>query len=379
MRHLHFTQSLEPLNGGGLATSTVTLHRQLLAVGVPSRLCSTYRRAPQWLADGSLEFRRAGPDFLYFAPQLKLRAQELVADADVVHGHGLYVGTNYAFGQAARNQGKPLVYHVHGMFEPYILKRSRWKKRLVHWLFEDANFRHVRLWRALTQKEAEQIRACGIAAPIVIAPNGINLEDFAMPPCEATAISTPLIESLKKDRQRALFLGRIHPKKGLSLLLPAWAHLCRHLGHWELVVAGPDERGYLAEVRKLASDLGLESQVHFTGPVSGPTKSALLYSADLFILTSYSEGFPMGLLEAMACQIPVVASRACNFPAITTNEAGWECEASVSSVTQVLDVALSCSAQERKNRGHNGHVLVEQSYTWPRIINRLTEACAAFC
>ena len=87
----------------------------------------------------------------------------------------------------------------------------------------------------------------------------------------------------------------------------------------------------------------------------------------------------MSLLEAMACQIPVVATRACNFPRITTNETGWECEASLSSVIQVLDVALSCSAQERKNRGQNGHALVEQSYTWPRIISRLTEACAAVC
>ena len=138
MRHLHFTQSLEPLQGGGLGSSTLALHRQFLANGVESMVCSTYGKAPQRLADGILEFRRIKPGFLYYSPELGRRARELVVGADILHGHGLYVGTNYVFGKEARRQGKPLVYHIHGFFEPWILSRSRWKKRLAHWLFEDA-------------------------------------------------------------------------------------------------------------------------------------------------------------------------------------------------------------------------------------------------
>src|ERR1700756_1924573 len=110
IRHLHFTQSLEPLYGGGLGTTTVALHRQLLSMGIESVLCSTYGEAPQKAANGVLEFRRIKPGFLYYSPELKARARELVGGANVLHGHGLYVGTNYLLGSEARSQRKPLVY-----------------------------------------------------------------------------------------------------------------------------------------------------------------------------------------------------------------------------------------------------------------------------
>ena len=166
LRHLHFTQSLEPLQGGGLGVSAVALHQNFLAAGLDSTLCATHGATPQFNGGRIFEFARMKPGAIYYAPELKRRARQLAADADVVHGHGLYVGTNFILGDEARRQGKSLVYHVHGFFEPWILNRSRWKKQLAHWLFEDANFRQVKLWRALTSKEASQIRAYGIQAPV---------------------------------------------------------------------------------------------------------------------------------------------------------------------------------------------------------------------
>jgi len=380
MRHLHFTQSLEPLNGGGLGSSTLALHEQLLAMGVDSTLCSTFGAAPQATAPGAFEFRRIKPDFLYFAPGLRKRTKDLVAKAEVVHGHGLYVGTNYLFGAETRRQHKPLVYHVHGTFEPWILGRSRWKKRLVHWLFEDANFRQVRLWRALTPKEADQIRVCGCRGPIVVAPNGLALEPFSGSTELAATIETPLIPKLQKSSSRMLFLGRLHPKKGLDLLISAFARLKRFHGDWELVIAGPDEHGYGEKLHELAAIHDLRGGcVRFTGPVTGRVKTDLLRSADLFVLPSYSEGFPMSLLEAMACSIPVVATHSCNFPDISSCHAGWECEADSDSLTRALEMAFGAGELERVQRGKNGRRLVERHYTWPSIITTLLEACSAYC
>jgi len=379
MRHLHFTQSLEPLQGGGLGTSTIALHRQLSAMGVESRLCSTYGSVPQQSADDILEFQRTLPDFLFFAPELKRRSRELVAHTDILHGHGLYVGTNYVLGREARRQGKPLVYHAHGFFEPWILNRSRWKKRLAHWLFEDANLRHTRLWRALTDKEAGQIRACGITAPIVVAPNGLNLEQYPEPERRDDPIETPLIPRLAKNKRRLLFLGRIHPKKGLDLLLSAWAGLGSVQKNWELVVAGPDENGHLAELRESVQTPGGPEDIRFTGPVTGKAKTDLLYSADLFVLPSYSEGFSMSLLEAMACEVPVVATAACNFSEITAAQAGWECDCTRESLTGTLHRALDEDESARKQRGRNGRQLVRERYTWPSTLSLLLQACAAHC
>lgn len=379
MRHLHFTQSLEPLYGGGLGSSSAALHRELLAHGTESTLCATYGEAPVSAAPRTWEFKRAGPDFLYFAPKLRHRVRELVSSADVLHGHGFYVATNYHFGSEARRQNKPLVYHVHGTFEPWILRRCRWKKRAVHWLFENANFRHTRLWRALTAKEADQIRSYGIRVPIVVAPNGLNLSDYPEPDTPQKPIETPLRGELTKARQRVLFLGRIHPKKGLDLLLPCWAKLKKTRKDWELVVAGPDEQGYLQQTRALGESLNLCDNVVFTGPVTGQAKRALLYSADLFVLPSYSEGFPMSLLEAMACRVPVVATNSCNFPEILLAEAGWECQADFDSLLNTLTKALSASDTERRQRGENGRRLVNTSFAWPAIVNHLIEACAKHC
>ncbi|MGO8697750.1 MAG: glycosyltransferase [Limisphaerales bacterium] len=379
MKHLHFTQSIEPLQGGGLGSSTTALHRQMLSSGLSSALCATRAVQTGRSLPGVLEFPRLKPDFAYYSPALQRQAPQLVNNCDVLHGHGLYVGTNFIFGREARRQGKPLVYHVHGFFEPYILQRSRWKKQLVHWLFEDENFRRIRLWRALTDKEAGQIRSRGIKAPIVVVPNGLNADDYRQPGVRAEAIATPLIPELKKSSRRVLFLSRIHPKKGLDLLFPAWSRVRPKTLSWELVIAGPDEGGYLKEMRELAASLKLESQVQFTGEMTGAAKKALLSSADVFVLPSYSEGFSMSLLEALACGVPVAATRACNFPEISHAEAGWECETTVESLAAALLLAMESSDLERRQRGENGRELVEKYYAWPRIVETLAQACAAHC
>jgi glycosyltransferase involved in cell wall biosynthesis len=379
MRHLHFTQSLEPLRGGGLGSSALALHRKMREAGLNSVLYSTCNGTPQHPSEDTHEFSRLKPDPLYFSPALHRRAPGFVHETDVLHGHGLYVGTNFSFGREARRQNKPLVYHVQGMFEPYILARSRWKKRLVHMLFEDANIDHVNLWRALTTKEAGQIRACGFKAPIVIAPNGINVSEYPPPPDILAPIPTPFVKTLTKAKKRLLFLARIHPKKGLDLLLPAWSRLAEERRDWELVVAGPDEQGYLNRVHALATSLSLENEIIFTGTVTGKEKIALFYSADLFVLPSYSEGQPVSLLEAMSCEIPVVATDTCNCPDIDPAGAGWCCEANVESVTEALRSALRASGVERKQRGRLARELVLQKYSWDKIVSTIVEACTAHC
>ena len=379
MRHLHFTQSLEPLQGGGLGSSAIALHTHLEAAGFRSVLCATCGAARQQSRPGILEYRRVGPDFLYYSPDMLKDASALVRESDVAHWHGLYVGPNLSFGREARRQHKALVYHVHGMFEPYILRRSQWKKRLVNWLFEDRNIRDVRFWRALTAIEADQIAATGARQPIVVIPNGLDVADFARPAVMERPIRTPLVANLTKRSRRILFLGRIHPKKGLMLLLPAWARVCPRAQDWELVIAGPDEGGHLAEVRARAAELDLESRVTFTGLVQGDEKVRLLHSADLFVLPSYSEGLPMSVLEALACEVPVVATRESNVGDLMADGAGWDCGATVDSVAEALERAVLSSDSERAGRGSAGRRAVEARYAWPSVVNELERACAAYC
>jgi glycosyltransferase involved in cell wall biosynthesis len=378
LRHVHFTQSLEPLQGGGLGRAALELHLQLLQDGTMSRLITT--RAPSFNRTWPLtcQYARSGPPKVFFAKGLRRDACALLSDADVVHAHGFYVYPNWAIGGEAHKRCKPLVCHAHGFFEPWILQRSRLKKQLVSLLFENRNMRGCRLWRALTSKEADQIRAQGFKAPIVVAANGVRLEEIDAPsmPGDTEVLSLP---ERARQRKRLVFMARLHPKKGLDLLLPAWSKLaCRHKD-WELLIAGPDEQGYRAAVEAMVRNLELGSSVTLTGPVTGGTKIQLLLSADLFVLPSYSEGLPVAVLEAMACRVPTVASRESNIPELESKGGGWLCDANKDSVQAALENALRCSDTERKSRGLAARKLVETRYSWPIIARTIRDACERYC
>jgi glycosyltransferase involved in cell wall biosynthesis len=332
---------------------------------------------------------------MFYAPELKRLAAEAVEEAEWFHGHGLYVWTNMWLGGEARKRGKPLVYHPHGFFDPWILRRSPGKKRLAHWLFEDANIKHVRWWRALSNKEAGQIRAVvGDRAVVHVIPNGVDLHEVdAIDTARVTsdlwrvtsegaggdALDAHEVDSSQwsvgsseaevsdgKDKEtkrlkdeetqawmkrkrpkRLLFLSRIHAKKGLDLLVPAWGKLTREFPDWELLIVGPDEGGYQATVEKMMADCGCSETCWIHPAVSGAEKHALLRTADLFVLPSYSEGFPMAVLEAAAHRIPVVQTDECNFPELAAAGGAWECRPELESVENTLRKALTAEDAER--------------------------------
>lgn len=366
MKHLHFVQSIEPLEGGGLGRAAVDLHRALAAAGEASSLVTTCRGAPPPVTAGVAQFRRSAPSKAYYSPTLWSAAGAMVQGCDVVHGHGFYTGVNWALGRAARRNGRPLVYHPHGMLEPWILSRSRGKKAVARRLFENANFAHAGLWRALTDREAGQVRSLGIEAPVVVAPNGVDTAAFDTEP-----------PAIAKDRKMMLFLGRIHPKKGLPLLLSAWAHAPRFHAAWEIVIAGPDEEGHRAKLETQIAADGIRDSVRFVGVVGGTDKLAWLQAADLFVLPSHSEGFSVAILESLASRKPVLATHACNFPEIESSGAGWLCDAESHSLARALDAALSAGDAERNQRGLAGRALVERDYTWSAIARKLIDAIRA--
>jgi len=370
MSHLHFVQSLEALEGAGLGQSALSLH---LAMGEESTLVTTR-------ADGAgrewprvIQGVRRGPGKAFYAPELKRQAARQVAEADWFHGHGFYVWLNAWLGGEARRRKKPLVYHPQGFLDPWILARSRKKKRIAHWLFEDKNFACVQWWRAVSAKEADQIRAYGITSPVHVIPNGVDLAECDAP-CPTDAFADCPWSHRKRPR-RVVFLSRIHKKKGLDLLVPAWGRLAREFPEWELIIVGPDEGGYRATVEELVRLHACSGTCTLIGPVTGTEKHALLGSADLFVLPSYSEGFPMAVLEAAAHRLPVVMTDECNFPELAAVGGAWECTATLESLTAALRDALSSDDAGRMERGRIGRELVAAKYTWEQAACALRAQC----
>jgi len=322
----------------------------------------------------SLRLHRAlGPSALGWPPGMVLDL--LSRQPDVVHLHGLFTGVSLAARMWKQWASGTLVVAPHGMLEPWALARSAWKKRLFLHLAERANLERARCIHALCSEEAHSIRALGLRTPIAVVPNGVDLDrvrgERDVRACSALFPHT-------RGRRLLLFLGRIHPKKGLLNLVRAFAAVQRELAggdEWLLLVAGPDQIGHAAQVRALATAQGVSDQVDMVGPVLGEKKRALLAAADAFALPSYSEGFSMAVLEALAWRIPALVTRSCNFD-VAQFGAGVVCDATLESITESLRSLLCATRAERRAMGDAGRRRVEAFYRWDHIAGQLESVYA---
>jgi glycosyltransferase involved in cell wall biosynthesis len=248
------------------------------------------------------------------------------------------------------------------MLEPWALRRSRWKKEMARLLFENSNFRQARLWRALTSEEADQIRQVQPAARICVVPNGLWTGQFA----ENAPSATPLAQHPELAKKKwLLFLSRVHAKKGVDVLIKAWAEISSRFPEWHLVVAGPDD-GYLSNAVALAAELGVSDSVCFPGLLRGATKRAVLQRSGAFVLPSYSEGFSMAVLEALASGLPCVITPNCHFPEVETCGGGLVVEPQQASLAKALFDLLQQPEKSRANMAECARSLARR-FDWIEI------------
>ena len=321
----------------------------------------TRQDLPQWAPLQPRTFASLGPPSLGIAPKLGRALDETAPD--LLHQHGLWSGLSVTASQWRRRTKRPVVISPRGMLDPWALANSAWKKRIARTLFEDANLRGAACLHALTEAEARAFRRVGLKNPIAIIPNGTDLPNLETSPA-------PPPDFFGADgRKTMLFLGRIHPKKGIAELLRAWALLRQSCpacaAPWRLVIAGWDDGGHLDALRKLAADLELTDHVMFPGPVFGADKEAAFRCADAFILPSHSEGLPMAVLEAWSYELPVFMTRACNLAEGFENGAAIEVTTDPKSLANVLGDHLA--SENLSAMGVKGRALVKERYCWNNV------------
>jgi glycosyltransferase involved in cell wall biosynthesis len=376
---IHVTSWLSR-RGGGIPPVISALARETHRRGYP---CSVLGLKDEWMetdwaADG-VPFAAGlvrGPQALGFSPALNIQLCALASPSTVVHSHGLWMYPGAAARKYAANGRHPLIVSPHGMLEPWALNRSRWKKKLAGWWFEDRNLREADCLHALCAAEAENFRRYGLKNPIAVIPNGVDLvesDNWKMDTRNSTPVGSGLAERFPvlEGRCVILFLSRLHPKKGLSNLLQAWQKMARDFKDWRLLVAGAGEPAYEHEVKNLVRDYGLEKGVVFAGPVYGDEKRQILAGADAFVLPSFSEGFSVAVLEAAAAGLPVLLTPECNFPELVKAGAALEISPGAPAIEDGLRQMLKLSAEARRSMGWKGMELVRQSYTWPAIAGRM--------
>jgi poly(glycerol-phosphate) alpha-glucosyltransferase len=351
---LALTDSLSR-RGGGVSESLLGLFQALrdlgrtdlaLAAGTdPDTARDLPRFAP--LPSRTFPVHRLGP--LALSPGL---ARHLRREAPgLIHLHGLWGPASRALAAARTGRSRWMV-SPHGMVEPWAMRQGRRKRALAWQLWDGAVLRGAACLHALCHAELESCRALGLRQPVAVIPNGVTLP--APEPGE--------------PGDAFLFLGRLHPKKGLDALIRAWALLPEPP---PLRIAGWDDHPAATGWRRQVEEGGLAGTIRFVGEVAGTEKDRLFRAARAFILPSHSEGLPMAVLEAWSHRVPVLMTDACHLPE------GFACGAARRIGTDPESIAagvrdfLALDEPDRHAMGTAGRALVERAFTWPRIAARM--------
>lgn len=301
-----------------------------------------------------------------YAPGLKtaLRRSAL----DLLHVHGLWMYPSVASSGWAHSTAKPYIVTPHGMLDAWAVRHHGWKKRLALWAYEARHLRGAACLHALCEAEARSFRELGLSNPICIVPNSVaaNSEGADRRGSERQGWSKTL-----------LYLGRLHPKKGLGNLLHAWQRFSRRAGDgkegWHLAIAGWDQEGHERALRQIASDGAMDGSVHFLGPRFGADKQALFQSATAFVLPSASEGLPMVVLEAWSYGLPVLMTPHCNLPIGFERGAALQIGRDVDGLKDGLERIASMSEEELRRMGETGRRLCKERFSQRETSTMITD------
>jgi glycosyltransferase involved in cell wall biosynthesis len=286
----------------------------------------------------------------------------LSSEADVLHSHGLWQHPSWVSLDWKKQFKRPHVCSVRGMLEPWAWAHNSWKKRPVWWLWERRNLQTASLLHATSFQEAEALRARPLRAPIAVIPNGVVLPDLS--------------ELIRPQQQEgsgkiALYLSRIHPKKGLPLLLEAWAKV--RPADWSLHIVGPDESGHRADLERLGSKLGLGGVVRFSDALAGEAKARAFLESSLFILPSHSENFGIAVAEALSYGLPVITTHGTPWAILESEGCGWWVPTSAEGLASALDDATSRSGAALAAMGERGREMVASRFAWDGIAQQFID------
>jgi len=224
-------------------------------------------------------------------------AREVLAGVEVAHLSGLWVPSAAQIGAICRSQNIPYVLSLHGTLNDWPMAQSRWHKRLYLATFARPLLRGARCIHCTSLGEQAQ------ATPRL--PRGCRSR-VLFPPIRLKP-TTPTMPAPRREHPSLLFVGRIHPVKGLEHLIRALP-LCR-VSDATLIIAGTGDGAYIDHLRALAAEVGVTARVRWAGFVEGQAKEDLYAGADAFVLPSSQENFGLVLFEALAAGAPVITTR----------------------------------------------------------------------
>jgi len=373
--NISVVQSVNDLapDSGGPSRTVTSLYKGLIDLGVNTKLITNSNQKSNLNNNLSLKnlilYRS---DISFFAPlkekNLNLLLGKIFKEMKnnlIFHDNGIWLPSNNTICNFAIKNKVKLLISPHGMLEPWSLKYKKLKKSLAWNTYQKRNLRSADIIHACSEMEAENILKLNLKKPIAIIPNGIDQQ------IKNYIVNQVFCNGEKKDNyffKNLLYIGRIHPKKGLiNLLLATKDLLIRE--NWRLTIAGFPELNHDIILNDFVKKNNLEDYVKILDPVSGKDLFDLYQSATYFILPSFSENFGLVVAEALNFGIPVIATRGTPWEILEKTNSGWWVQPKVQEIKKAINNAILLKESEYLIMSENAKKLSE-NYNWEDISKR---------
>ena len=377
MKVLHVALDVNPINGGpprsiaGLCRAEADAGLDVTLFIHDSTGCETANLGKCKLVKGSGRYREG-----HWREDVAA-----VLDAvkpDIVHQHAMWCLPLHVDDVECRKRGIPYIIAPRGSLEPWSLQQAKLKKRLARWLYQDRDLKLAAALHATAESEAEQFRRLGFKNKIIVSPNGVNVPEMEMFECSN-------VRNVRMGgSRRALFVSRMHPKKGVLELVEAWARVFKKekgkgesekVWTCELVYTmnSEEERAYEQKVKQRVHELGMDDRFVFTGALDDAKKWEAYGRAELFVLPTYSENFGIVVAEALWAGVPVITTKGAPWKDLEEHKCGWWVEPTVDAFAGALREATSMDLPDLRTRGELGHRLIELKYSWSAVTKAMLD------
>lgn len=353
MKIQHILEDYSTLSGG-LRTVVKDLNDHLITNGYKSQIITTRAESNDKII---LANRSLYKDIWCYSIQL----HDILShtDTDILHLHGVWMHPQYIASKIAYEKSIPYLITPHGMLESWLWENGTLKKKLYFNLVIKKYFLNANVIHAITPDEKNNLYTLLNHKNIQVIPNSISY----------TEIDSFGIKKQSSEKY-ILFVGRLDPKKGIDLLIRAFAKI--NPKNVKLKIAGP-ANNYQHELIELAKDLDIESKVEFLGMVSGAEKYQLYKDAWVFVAPSYSEVVGMVNLEAGILETPVITTHQTGLYHDWNENGGVLINPNVEELTKALSYAIQWSESERDTRGKTLRKFIMNHYSWERNIIKWIE------
>ncbi|MBL9032865.1 MAG: glycosyltransferase [Phycisphaerae bacterium] len=374
MRVVHFLTRVRT-EDGGVARATLDLCAGLAQRGHDVTLVTFEARdVPEsWKAGEPghpkvLEIPPLGGPIKLLTRWSRRTLEILFSKTDLVHIQEIWLPASAHVAQIARRVGTPYVLSAHGMLDDWSMAQKGLKKRAYLRLVGNRMIRGAGAVHCTAEGEAMQARRWLPENRAGVAPLLLDIEPYRVLPAKAACR-----EALPGDTSlpTIVFMGRLHPKKGLERLIEAAGMLSRSGREAEVLVAGTGPAEYQRTLESLAASEGVAERIHFLGHVVGADKTRVLRAGDMLVLPSYQENFGLVLVEALACGTPVVTTKAVDiWPELESSGSSLvigspEAGAVAGAVGRLID-----DGAERRAMGDRGRRWVMEHLNRDRVLDQ---------